>query len=80
MQTPPRSDLTPFQAAAHAALETMGIPRTDDLNDLDEPQGVSPSPVNIDDGVRFNTAFAYLDPVPRQAEPDDRRQRASPTG
>ncbi len=63
MQTPPRSDLTPFQAAAHAALETMGIPRTDDLNDLDESQGVSPSPVNIDDGVRFNTAFAYLDPV-----------------
>src|SRR3954454_18831944 len=63
VQTPPRSDLTPFQAAAHAALETMGIPRTDDLNDLDESQGVSPSPVNIDDGVRFNTAFAYLDPV-----------------
>ena len=63
MQTPPRSDLTPFQAAAHAALETMGIPPTDDLNDLDESQGVSPSPVNIDDGVRFNTAFAYLDPV-----------------
>ena len=63
VQTPPRSDLTPFQAAAHAALETMGIPRTDDLNDLDEPQGVSPTPVNIDDGVRFNTAFAYLDPV-----------------
>ena len=42
---------------------TMGIPATDDLNDLDESQGVSPSPVNIDDGVRFNTAFAYLDPV-----------------
>ena len=53
----------------------MGIPATDDLNDLDEAQGVSPSPVNIDDGVRFNTAFAYLDPVREPAEPDDRRRR-----
>jgi choline dehydrogenase len=61
--TPSRDVLTPFQAAAHAAIEAMGIPATGDLNDLDEPQGVSPTPVNIDDGVRFNTAFAYLDPV-----------------
>ena len=59
----PLADLTPYQRAAMDALIAMGIPATDDLNDLDEPQGVSPSPVNIDDGVRFNTAFAYLDPV-----------------
>jgi choline dehydrogenase len=60
---PDRADLTPYQAAAHAALEAMGIPAVHDLNDLDEDQGVAPSPVNVDDGVRFNTAFAYLDPV-----------------
>jgi choline dehydrogenase len=59
----PHADLTPYQKAAMDALIAMGIPATDDLNDLDEPQGVSPSPVNVDAGVRFNTAFAYLDPV-----------------
>jgi choline dehydrogenase len=60
---PDRAEMTPYQAAAHAAIEAMGIPAVTDLNDLDEDQGVAPSPVNIDDGVRFNTSFAYLDPV-----------------
>jgi choline dehydrogenase len=59
----PLADLTPYQRAAMDALVAMGIPATRDLNDLDEAQGVSPSPVNVDAGVRFNTAFAYLDPV-----------------
>jgi choline dehydrogenase len=63
VQRPALADLTPFQAAARDALIALGIPATDDLNDLDEPQGVAPSPVNIDGGVRFNAAFAYLDPV-----------------
>ena len=63
MQTPARSELTPFQAAAHAALETMGIPRTDDLNDLDESQGVVAEPGQHRRRRALNTAFAYLDPV-----------------
>jgi choline dehydrogenase len=63
VRTPPRSEMTPYQAAVHDALAAWGVPATDDLNDLDEDQGVAPSPVNIDAGVRFNTAFAYLDPV-----------------
>ncbi len=61
--TPAHDELTPFQAAAYDALVAMGIPGDADLNYLDEPQGVSPTPVNVDGGVRFNTAFAYLDPV-----------------
>ena len=40
----------------------IGIPQVADLNDLDEDIGMSTSPVNILDGVRWNTAFAYLDP------------------
>ena len=34
-----------------------------DLNDLDEDVGASAAPVNIHDGMRWNTAGAYLDPV-----------------
>ena len=32
-------------------------------NDLDETVGIAPESVNIVDGVRWNTAFSYLDPV-----------------
>lgn len=56
-------EVTPFHAACLAAAEAIGIPLVSDLNNLDEPVGMAPSPVNIIDGVRWNTAFAYLDPV-----------------
>lgn len=56
-------EVTPYQAACLAAAVAAGIPYTDDLNDLDEDEGISPSPVNIWQGVRWNSAFAYLDPV-----------------
>jgi choline dehydrogenase-like flavoprotein len=57
------SEVTPFHRAILAAAEAAGIPQTADLNDLDEDEGIAPSPVNIADGVRWNSAFAYLDPV-----------------
>ena len=56
-------EVTPFHRAVLLAAEAAGIPRTADLNDLDEDEGMAPSPVNIADGVRWNSAFAYLDPV-----------------
>jgi choline dehydrogenase len=56
-------ELTPFQLAALEAMVADGIPRTDDLLDLDGGVGCGPSPVNDVDGVRWNAAFAYLDPV-----------------
>ncbi len=40
-----------------------GLSRTDDLDDLDGGAGVAVEPVNAVDGVRWNTSFAYLDPV-----------------
>ncbi|MFI0421173.1 GMC family oxidoreductase [Spongiactinospora sp. 9N601] len=55
--------LTPFQAAAMAAMVECGLPRTDDLDDLYGGAGCGPSPVNNPGGVRWNTGFAYLDPV-----------------
>jgi choline dehydrogenase len=58
-----RQEVTPFQQACLDAAPGAGIPLTDDLNDLDEDEGMATSPVNILDGTRWNAAFAYLDPV-----------------
>jgi choline dehydrogenase len=57
------NEVTPFQQACLDAAPGVGIPLTDDLNDLDQDEGVATSPVNIMDGTRWNAAFAYLDPV-----------------
>jgi choline dehydrogenase len=56
-------ELTPFQAAWHAAGPGAGLPQLAHTNDLDEATGIAPESVNIVDGVRWNTAFSYLDPV-----------------
>jgi choline dehydrogenase len=56
-------ELTPFQRACRDAMVAHGIPAVEDFNDLDEDAGVAPFPVNIDGGVRVNSAFGYVDPV-----------------
>jgi choline dehydrogenase len=63
VRIPPAEEIAPFQRAAMDAATTAGIPRVDDLNNLDEDLGMAPSPANIVNGVRWNTSFAYLDPV-----------------
>jgi choline dehydrogenase len=57
------TEITPFHAACLEAAQRAGIPLADDLNDLDEDEGMAASPVNIANGIRWNAAFAYLDPV-----------------
>ena len=57
------SEITPWQQACLETAPKIGVPQVDDLNNLDEDIGMSTSPVNIVDGVRWNTAFAYLDPL-----------------
>lgn len=57
------SEVTPWQQACLDTAPAIGIPQVENLNDLDEDSGMSTSPVNIVDGVRWNTAFAYLDLV-----------------
>ena len=56
-------ELTPFQHTFLDAAPEAGLPVLKTINDLDEDQGAAPETVNIRDGVRWNTAFAYLDPV-----------------
>jgi choline dehydrogenase len=55
------SEITPWQQACLETASKIGIPQVADLNDFDEDIGMSTSPVNILDGVRWNTSFAYLD-------------------
>lgn len=55
------SEITPWHQACLDTAPKIGIPQVDDLNNLDEDIGMSTSPVNIVDGVRWNSAFAYLD-------------------
>ena len=57
------AEITPWQQACLDTAPKIGIPQVADLNDLDEDLGMSTSPVNIQGGVRWNTAFAYLDPL-----------------
>lgn len=56
-------ELTPWQRAWYEAAPAAGLPHLADLNDLDETVGIAPESVNVVDGVRWNAAFAYLDPV-----------------
>ena len=56
-------ELTSAQAAFVRAGVAAGLPFADDLDDIGAGVGIGPMPVNIVDGVRWNAAFAFLDPV-----------------
>ena len=58
-----KSEITPFHQACVSSIVKIGIPRTNNLNDLYEDRGVDICPVNNLNGERFNAAFGYLDPV-----------------
>lgn len=63
VRIPSDAQIAPFHRAIIDAAVATGIPAVDDLNNLDEPVGVAPSPGNIWNGIRWNSSFAYLDPV-----------------
>jgi choline dehydrogenase len=56
-------ELTPAQAAFVAAGQAVGLPFADDLDSIEAAAGIGPMPVNIVDRRRYNSAFAFLDPV-----------------
>jgi choline dehydrogenase len=57
----------PLHAAFLAAARGAGFPLLADLDFATEPVGVGASPANVSGGVRWNTAFAYLDPARARA-------------
>lgn len=67
VRIPEERELTSFQAGFVSGAVAAGVPRVDDLNDPDAVAGVAPSPANIYDGTRWNTALAYLDPMRERA-------------
>ena len=56
-------EIGPFHRACLEAAAVLGLPRADDLDDLDGGVGFGIEPVNIERGVRVNAAFAYVDPA-----------------
>lgn len=56
-------ELTSAQEAFVRAGLAVGLPFADDLDDIEAGVGIGPMPVNIVDGVRWNAAVAFLDPV-----------------
>ncbi|RIK43058.1 MAG: GMC family oxidoreductase [Chloroflexi bacterium] len=67
VRIPTDDEITPFQRIFVEGAVAAGWPRSADLNDPDEILGVAASPANIDGGVRWNTALAYIDPVRENA-------------
>lgn len=53
----------PLHRAFLESAREAGFPLLSDPNDAEQPVGVAPYPANVVDGVRWNAAFAYLDPV-----------------
>jgi choline dehydrogenase len=51
----------PFHVAFLEAAAELGLSRLDDPDDPTRPVGYAPLPVNVVDGMRWNTAFAHLD-------------------
>ncbi|MDQ2682349.1 MAG: GMC family oxidoreductase N-terminal domain-containing protein [Chloroflexota bacterium] len=63
VRIPEPRELTPFHQLMLDSAVKAGIPLVENLNDLDEPVGIGPSPANIVDGVRWNAAFAFVDAI-----------------
>jgi choline dehydrogenase len=61
--TPTRDEITPWHRACLDAAPGIGFPEVPNVNDVDLDLGIAIGPINVAEGVRWNTAFAYLDPV-----------------
>jgi len=53
----------PFHASFLEAAQALGFPFLPDPDDAGHPVGVAPFPANAVEGIRWNTALAYLDPA-----------------
>ena len=60
---PSSEELSPWHRGVLDAAVASGFPRLSSFNDLDAAEGVAAIPLNAVGDVRWNTAFAYLDPA-----------------
>jgi choline dehydrogenase len=56
-------ELTMAQAAFMRAGHAAGLPFADDLDQLEAGVGIGPMTANLVDGTRWNSSFAFIDPV-----------------
>jgi choline dehydrogenase len=56
-------DPAPLHVAFLEAAASLGLPFLDNPDDAARPTGAARLPVNVVNGTRWNTAFAYLDPA-----------------
>lgn len=56
-------ELGPAQAAFIEAGQAVGLPFAEDLDTLEASVGIGPMAANIVDEIRWNSAFAFLDPA-----------------
>jgi len=63
VRTYTEEEVGPFHRACLEAAVALGLPRADDVDDLDGGVGFGVEAVNVEAGVRVNAAFAYLDPA-----------------
>lgn len=59
----PTEELASWQRAFREAALEVGYPELDDFSTPEPPDGVGPFRVNVADGIRWNAAFAFLDPI-----------------
>ncbi|MCH8087118.1 MAG: GMC family oxidoreductase [Chloroflexi bacterium] len=59
----PESELSIYQRFYLDACSEAGFPRVDDMSAPDPEEGVGSYHANVKDSVRWNAAFAFLDPV-----------------
>jgi choline dehydrogenase len=60
---PSYDEVTPFHQIAIDSFPSIGYPYLPNLMDMEIDHGICTNPVNIKHRVRWNTAFAYLDPL-----------------
>lgn len=58
-----RDTFSPWFSGTVDAAEDLGLPLLGDLNDAPDALGIGVGPFNVTKGVRWNAAFAYLDPA-----------------
>jgi choline dehydrogenase len=62
-----RDTFSPWFTGVVDAAEGLGLPLLGDLNDAPDALGIGVGPFNVTNGVRWNAAFAYLDPARNRA-------------
>jgi choline dehydrogenase len=60
---PDRDEVTPWHRACLDAGPAAGLPMIPSINDVDAELGIGIGALNVSANVRWNSAFAYLDPV-----------------